>query len=123
MEWAALPNPLGAVLGFVGQAIPPSGSGTGWIEPFLTATGPAGAVAAVLWLILQRAEKRHETERTELRAENRQLTSRLFILADRGMAVGQTASEVVSAEAKASDPALLAEIQRLRALLEARGLG
>lgn len=97
----------------------------------LTATGPAGVVALVLWKWVSSAERekkelREETERLRveamqerdtLRGEVRQLTSRLFLLADRGMAVGQTASEVVASD----EPALLAAMERVEALLEQRG--
>lgn len=90
-----------------------------WVQTFLTATGPAGAVAAVLWKVLNDTVKRASARESELRSENRELRNRLFLLADRGMAVGQTASEIVAGDAR--DPELIAQMQRLEALLEQRG--
>lgn len=92
------------------QAVPASGD---WVATLLTATGPAGVVSLLLWKVRQDAER----EKTELRAEVRDLTNRLFVLADRGMAVGQTASEVV----KADNPGLNEVMQRIEALLDERG--
>jgi hypothetical protein len=125
---AALPDPLGFVLS---QA---TGGGSGdWVSTLLTATGPAGLVGMVLWLwvksLLEQLKtltgelvairEQHRAERSELRAEQQKLTSRLFLLADRGMAVGQTASEIAAGEGKGwSDPELTATVQRLAALLE-----
>lgn len=113
MEWMALPNPAGAVLGFIVQA----GGGTvdgsdTLVTSMISAIGGAGLSTAILWRI-------HAEDRKIIQ----QLTSRLFLLADRGMAVGSAAAEVVKDESASKDQALLAEMHRVAALLEERGGG
>lgn len=107
----------------IAQQAPEAGD---WVQTFLTATGPAGVATAILWKLhsdhVKRAAGRELALREDLRAcreENRSLANRLFLLADRGMAVGQTASEVATGDAR--DPELLRQMQRLEALLEERG--
>lgn len=99
------------------QAAPTDGGD--WITGIVSGLGSAGVSTGILWKIHGDSEKRHVKVEDELRADNRGLTSRLFLLADRGMEVGQTASEVVKADVK--DPELLRQMQRLEALLEQRG--
>lgn len=114
MDWAALPDPLGAVLGVVVQAAPSGGvdGGDTLVTSLISAIGGAGLSTAILWRI-------HAEDRKVIS----QLTSRLFLLADRGMAATTVATEVVQAEAKNKDADLLAEMQRLAALLDERGSG
>lgn len=78
-----------------------------WVPPIISGVGGAGLSTALLWKI-------HAEDRKTIS----QLTSRLFLLADRATEVGKTAAEVVQNEA--NDPVLLAEMQRLIALIEER---
>jgi hypothetical protein len=93
----ALPNVLGFTLDVLGQA--PGGGD--WVNTLLTATGPAGAVAAVIFWFFRDFARRADAREVvllqqlaDMKQENRDLTGRLFRLADRGMEVGKTASEV-----------------------------
>lgn len=97
-----------------------------WAGSIITGLGSAGVATGILWKVHQdhvkRAEAREQRlieQLAEARGENGRLTNRLFLLADRGMEVGQTASEVVKNEA--NDPELLRQMQKLEALLEQRG--
>lgn len=93
----------------------------------VSGVGTGGLATGILWKVLQNtnrlheeSELRHDARHEEDRKTIAALTSRLFLLADRGMAVGQTASEVAASES-GTDPELLAQMQELRALLEQRG--
>lgn len=98
----------------------------GWAASIFTGLGSAGVATGIMWKVhqdyrkesSQREDKLHGLL-SEARTENRQLSNRLFLLADRGMEVGQTASEVVKNESP--DPELLRQMQKLEALLEQRG--
>lgn len=127
MDWTVLPNPLAAAAGIVAQAA--GGGGDALITSLLSGLGASGLSTGILWKIHQDSEKRHEvveddmrqrhlTERAEDRKTIRELTSRLFLLADRGMEVGQTAQEVVKGDTH--DPRLLLLLERLEAELDQR---
>lgn len=135
MDLASLPDPLGYVIGVLAQegATDPGG----WVAQVIGSLGSGAAVGAILWTLLQRAERRHEAELTrseerhriergewqaelaEVRADKRKAEGRVYLLAERGTAVGQIATEVAMADAK--DPELLSTMQRLETLLEQRG--
>lgn len=89
-----------------------------WATTALTATGPAGLVGVVLWKIHQDSIKRWSARELALREDNRKLTARLFLLADRATETGAVAAEV--AHSDGADPRVLAAVEELRALLEAR---
>lgn len=99
-----------------------------WVTSVVSGLGSAGVATGILWKIhsdhVKRSSEREDRLMAELaaeRADKKALTSRLFLLADRGMAVGQTASEVVKGEAEAREPELIQQMERIMALLEARG--
>lgn len=117
MDLAALPDPLGYAIQVLGQegATDPGG----WVAQLIGSLGSGGVVGAVLWKLHNDHVNRASQREADLRAENKELRSRLFLLADRGMAVGQTATEVAASE-PGTDPELLAQMQELRALLEQR---
>lgn len=135
MDLASLPDPLGYMLHVFAQdgATDPGG----WISQVIGSLGSGAAVGAILWTLLQRAEKRHAeeldrsdrrhaeeratllAELAEVRADKRKAEGRVYMLADRSTAVAGLASEVAVADVK--DPELLSTMQRLEALLEQRG--
>lgn len=97
------------------QQAAPSGD---WVSYLVTATGPAGVVAGVIWKVHTDHVKRSQDREAALRDENREMRTRLFTLAERGMAVGQTASEVAANEAR--DPELVRLMEDVRASLRER---
>lgn len=101
----------------IAEAMPNDGGA--WVTSLVSGLGSAGVSTGILWKLHTDFVKRSVAREDALLSENRQLTNRLFLLADRGMAVGQTASEVVAGDAR--DPELLQQMQRLEALLEERG--
>ncbi len=94
-------------------------SDSGLVTSLISGLGSAGLSTGILWQIHQRSETRHEVMHAADRATIQQLTSRLFLLADRGMEVGQTATEV--AKGDTTDPRVLLVLERLEAELNARG--
>lgn len=115
---------MSLLLGIFAENVPSDGGA--WITSLVSGLGSAGVSTGILWKLhtehVKRSAAREDVLLRELtveRAEKKALTNRLFLLADRGMAVGQTASEVVAGDAR--DPELLQQMQRLEALLEERG--
>lgn len=100
--------------------------GGAWVTSLVSGLGSAGVSTGILWKLhtdhVKRSTAREDVllgDLTAARAENHALTNRLFLLADRGMAVGQTANEVIKGETP--DPELLTAMARLESLLEQRG--
>lgn len=106
------------MLGFLIAQVGPGDPGS-IVTSVLSGLGAAGLPTAILWRLyfdhVRRSAEREET----LRAENRHLTDRLFLLADRATEVSQAAQEVVRAEA--FDPDLRLALERLSAQLDQRG--
>ena len=91
MEWMALPDPLGAVLGTFAQAAPSGGSDT-LVASLISAIGGAGLSTAILWKI--HAEDRNENR--ELKAEAKTLTQQLIDSQQVALPALQTSSQVIA---------------------------
>lgn len=100
----------------IAQAAPQSSDP---VSAAIIAVGSGGSVGLVLWTILNRREAQHEKAEQAWTEERRELTDRLFALADTSTKVAHGAAEVVREDAATPDPRIGVELARISEQLQA----